>query len=149
MSMRTITSMLSGLLFGLGLIISGMINPAKVLAFLDIGGAWDPSLAFVMLGGIAIAFVGFTLAGKRQQSLLGEPVHLPSNTQIDRRLLIGSAIFGTGWGLAGFCPGPALVAVALGSHDAWIFAAAMLLGMEAFNWLPTSAASAQHRMSTT
>lgn len=121
-----------GLLFGIGLLVSGMANPAKVLAFLDLAGAWDPSLAFVMAGAVAVGLVGFRLAGKRTQSVLGLPMHLPAPGAIDRRLVLGSVAFGVGWGLAGFCPGPALVALGSGSLDALVFAIAMVAGMWTF-----------------
>jgi uncharacterized membrane protein YedE/YeeE len=119
----------AGLVFGLGLVVSGMSNPAKVLGFLDLAGAWDPSLALVMGGAIAVGAVGFAFARRRAASLLGLPMRLPATDVIDRRLVVGSVVFGVGWGLAGFCPGPALVAVATGSIDALVFVAAMLAGM--------------------
>lgn len=118
-----------GLFFGLGLIISGMTNPAKVLGFLDLAGAWDPSLAFVMGGAILIGSGGFALAKKRQRSLLGAAMQLPVASSVDRRLLLGNAAFGVGWGIAGFCPGPAIVSAAAGQVKAWLFVAAMLAGM--------------------
>ena len=123
---------LAGLLFGLGLILSGMTDPAKVLGFLDLAGSWDPSLAFVMGGAIAIGAGAFALAKRRGRSWLGQPMQLPAATRIDRRLLLGSLAFGAGWGLAGFCPGPALVSAAAGRQEALIFVAAMLLAMLAF-----------------
>jgi uncharacterized membrane protein YedE/YeeE len=118
-----------GLIFGLGLILSGMTNPAKVIGFLDLAGTWDPSLAFVMAGAILVGSAGFALAKKRQRSLLDEPMQLPTTTKIDKRLLLGSLAFGIGWGIAGFCPGPAIVSAAAGYSEAWIFVAAMLAGM--------------------
>lgn len=130
--MPNISALLVGLLFGLGLIVSGMINPAKVLGFLDIAGAWDPSLAFVMMGAIAMTAATFPVAQKMSQSLTGEPMRLPTDTRLDRRLLIGSAIFGIGWGLAGFCPGPAVVGAGAGESKALIFVLAMLAGMLLF-----------------
>jgi len=123
------TAFLAGLVFGLGLIVSGMADPAKVLAFLDIAGVWDPSLAFVMGGAIAIGFVAFRLAGQRTTTFLGTPLRLPVIGAADRPLLDGSALFGIGWGLAGLCPGPALVALGSGWGEAAIFVAAMLGGM--------------------
>lgn len=107
--MFNIVAFLSGLIFGIGLILSRMADPAKVLNFLDITGNWDPSLAFVMIGAIAVGLVGFYLARKRPASLLDTPIQLPTATRIDKRLVLGSSLFGTGWGLAGICPGPAIV----------------------------------------
>ena len=130
-----IAALLSGLVFGLGLLVSGMANPAKVLGFLDLGGLWDPSLAFVMGGAIAVAAVAFAVARRRSVSLLGTAMHLPSARQIDRRLVGGSLLFGAGWGVAGFCPGPALVGVGMGLAQAGVFVAAMLVGMGLFAWL--------------
>ena len=119
----------SGLLFGLGLIGSGMTNPAKVKGFLDVAGAWDPSLALVMAGAIAVGAFAFAAAKRRTTSWSGERIELPSSTLIDRRLVIGGMLFGAGWGIAGFCPGPALVAMGGGLGAAWIFGVAMLAGM--------------------
>ena len=125
-------SLLAGLVFGLGLIVSGMANPAKVLGFLELGGAWDPSLAFVMAGAIAVAAFAFALAKRRTVSFLGVGMKLPASRDIDRRLVIGSVLFGVGWGVAGFCPGPGLVALGMGEVKATVFVAAMLLGMGLF-----------------
>ncbi|WP_390348135.1 DUF6691 family protein [Variovorax boronicumulans] len=130
-----IASLLAGLVFGLGLIVSGMANPAKILGFLDVGGAWDPSLAFVMAGAVAVSTIGFLLAGRRKESLLGGPLALPSLRHIDRRLVGGSLLFGVGWGIAGFCPGPALVSLGTGEVKALVFVGAMLLGMGLFELL--------------
>lgn len=127
-----LTSLLAGLVFGLGLIVSGMANPAKVLGFLDLAGAWDPSLALVMGGAIGVGVVAFFVADRRTVSLLGAEMKLPSARQIDRRLVIGSTLFGIGWGLGGFCPGPGLVALGMGEVKALVFVAAMLAGMGAF-----------------
>ena len=142
--MLVFTSLLAGLVFGLGLIVSGMANPAKVLGFLDLAGAWDPSLAFVMAGAIAVGAVAFALAGKRSTSLIGAEMRLPAARPIDRRLVAGSVVFGIGWGIAGFCPGPALVALGMGETKALIFVGAMLVGMGLFELLerrkPTLAA---------
>ncbi|MFZ5525483.1 MAG: DUF6691 family protein [Pseudomonadota bacterium] len=130
------TALIAGLIFGLGLLISGMADPAKVLGFLDLAGAWDPSLALVMGGAIAVALPAFTLARRRSQALLtGEPMQLPANTRIDQRLLGGALLFGIGWGLAGFCPGPALVALGMGLDQALVFGLAMLGGMVIFEVL--------------
>lgn len=129
------TSFLAGLVFGLGLIVSGMANPAKVLGFLDLAGAWDPSLAFVMAGAIAVGLVAFAVATKRAMSFLGAEMKLSAARDIDRRLVAGSALFGIGWGIAGFCPGPALVALGMGEVKALAFVAAMLAGMGIFELL--------------
>ena len=126
------TSLLAGLVFGLGLIVSGMANPAKVLGFLDLGGSWDPSLAFVMAGAIAVGALAFTVARKRTLSFLGGDMKLPTSRDIDRRLVIGSIVFGIGWGVAGFCPGPGLVALGMGEVKALVFVMAMLAGMGIF-----------------
>jgi uncharacterized membrane protein YedE/YeeE len=136
--MQLIVVFALGLLFGLGLLVSGLANPAKVLNFLDLAGAWDPSLLFVMGGAVLVAAVGFRLARGRGQSMLGAPMRLPGPGAIDRRLVLGSIVFGAGWGLAGFCPGPALVAMGSGYVEALIFAAAMVAGMAVFElaeWL--------------
>lgn len=125
-------SFLCGLLFGLGLMISGMANPAKVLGFLDVTGNWDPSLAFVMAGAILIGFFAFRYAGRRKTTLLGKELKLPVAAKIDRRLIVGALLFGAGWGLAGFCPGPALVGLGMGLPKAMLFVLAMLAGMLSF-----------------
>ena len=130
-----LTEFLAGLLFGLGLILSGMTDPGKVLGFLDLFGLWDPSLALVMGGAILVGLVAFTLAKKRSQSILGSAMQLPTNQQIDQRLVLGSLLFGAGWGLAGFCPGPALVSVASGESKALIFVLAMIAGMVIYELL--------------
>lgn len=132
--MGALTAFIAGLVFGLGLLISGMANPAKVLGFLDLGGRWDPSLALVMLGALAVGLVAFGSSRGRSRSLLGAPMSLPASSQIDRRLVFGSVFFGVGWGLAGFCPGPALVGLGMGSSEAGIFVAAMLAGMGVHSW---------------
>ena len=127
--MNRITEFFVGLLFGLGLLLSGMTDPAKVLGFLDLFGTWDPSLAFVMGGAIAVGFFAFALARKRTSNFLGGALHLPKATQIDQRLVLGGLTFGAGWGLAGFCPGPGIVSMASGEVKAAVFVAAMLVGM--------------------
>lgn len=124
----------TGLVFGLGLVVSGMSNPAKVLGFLDLAGAWDPSLALVMGGAIAVGAVGFAFAGRRTASMLGMPMRLPTSRVIDRRLASGAIAFGVGWGLVGLCPGPALVALSTGSREATLFVVAMLGGMALFEF---------------
>ncbi len=133
--MTVFASLLAGLVFGLGLIVSGMADPAKVLGFLDLAGAWDPSLAFVMAGAIAVGALGFAVANRRTVSLLGAKMKLPTSRDIDRRLVIGSVVFGIGWGVAGFCPGPGLVALGMGEAKALVFVVAMLVGMGAFELL--------------
>jgi len=133
--MTALIAFVSGLVFGLGLIASGMANPAKVLGFLDLGGPWDPSLAFVMGGAVLITAVGFAVLRRRRASLTGEPLRWPTATRIDLRLALGSLAFGAGWGLAGFCPGPALVAAAAGVPQALVFVAAMLAGMAIYSAL--------------
>ncbi len=130
--MIVVIALLAGLLFGIGLIVSGMANPAKVLGFLDIAGTWDPSLAFVMVGAIAVGSLAFWIARRRQRSLLGLPMQWPAGSAITPRLVLGSAAFGIGWGLAGFCPGPAMVALGAGYAKAWGFVGAMVAGMAVF-----------------
>lgn len=130
--MKLVLSFSSGLIFGLGLILSGMGNPAKVLGFLDIAGAWDPSLMFVMVGGIAVGFVAFRIGGRRALSLLGQPMQIPTSKQIDPRLIVGSALFGIGWGLAGICPGPAFLLLGFGAIKGLVFVLALLVGMILF-----------------
>ena len=121
-----------GLMFGVGLMLSGMTDPGKVIGFLDLFGAWDPSLALVMGGAILVGVFAFTIAKKRTTTFLGGVLRFPTNTDIDKKLVIGSLMFGTGWGLAGFCPGPALVSMADGQPKALLFVLAMLVGMVGF-----------------
>ncbi len=127
--MHRLTEFAVGLLFGLGLILAGMTDPGKVIGFLDLAGAWDPSLALVMGGAIAVGIAAFAVARQRTVAFLGGAMHLPTASAIDRRLVIGSLVFGAGWGLAGFCPGPALAAAGAGHWQAWVFTVAMLAGM--------------------
>ena len=127
-----LTEFLVGLLFGLGLMLSGMTDPGKVIGFLDLFGAWDPSLALVMGGAISVGFFAFTIARKRTTTFLGSVMRFPTNTDIDKKLVVGSLLFGAGWGLAGFCPGPALVSMADGQSKALVFVLAMLAGMLGF-----------------
>lgn len=127
-----ISEFVVGLVFGLGLILAGMTDPGKVIGFLDLAGTWDPSLAFVMGGAIAVAVAAFALARKRTQSFLGGAMHLPTRSDIDQRLIVGSLVFGAGWGIAGFCPGPAIVSLAAGQPKALLFVVAMLVGMAIF-----------------
>ena len=143
--MFVLTSLLAGLVFGLGLIVSGMANPAKVLGFLDLAGRWDPSLALVMAGAIAVGSVAFLLVKNRPRSLLGAEMKLPTASHIDRRLVVGSALFGMGWGIAGFCPGPGLVALGMGESKALVFVAAMLAGMVVFELLEKRRQTMTHR----
>jgi uncharacterized membrane protein YedE/YeeE len=131
----SLIALLAGLIFGIGLMLSGMINPAKVLAFLDITGRWDPSLILVMAGAVSIGFFAFRSAKRRGQTLFASPIHLPATNMIDSRLILGSLMFGIGWGIAGICPGPGLVLAASGHAGAIIFVAAMLLGMAIFDLL--------------
>ena len=121
-----------GLLFGLGLMLSGMTDPGKVIGFLDLFGSWDPSLALVMGGAIMVGFFAFTVAKKRTTTFFGGVLRFPTNMDIDKKLVIGSLMFGAGWGLAGFCPGPALVSMADGQPKALVFVLAMLVGMLGF-----------------
>jgi len=139
--MYALASFLAGLIFGVGLIVSGMINPAKVLGFLDLAGAWDPSLAVVMAAAVAVGAIAFAFAGRRAASVLGTSMSLPAGREIDRRLVLGSLVFGVGWGLAGFCPGPALVALGAGKLKALLFVAAMLAGMFAFETIERARSS--------
>lgn len=140
--MPIVTALFAGLVFGLGLIVSGMADPAKVLGFLDLAGAWDPSLMFVMAGAIAVGAVAFAIARRRSTSLLGLEMKLPTARRIDLRLVIGSVLFGIGWGIAGLCPGPALVALGTGQAKAVVFVGAMLAGMGLFEWLERNRARA-------
>jgi uncharacterized protein len=130
--MYAFSALVAGLVFGIGLIVSGMVNPAKVLGFLDLAGPWDPSLALVMGGAIAVGLIGFAVAARRRMTLLGTPMLLPTTQAIDRRLAFGSALFGVGWGLAGICPGPALVLLGGGNAKGLVFVAAMVAGMFVF-----------------
>ena len=127
--MSNLFGFISGLVFGIGLILAGMTEPLKVKGFLDLAGAWDPSLALVMGGAIALGAVAFARARRRDRSWTGAPIEIPNNKTIDRRLVTGGVLFGIGWGIGGFCPGPALVALGSGVGSAGIFVAAMLLGM--------------------
>jgi uncharacterized protein len=134
-----VTALVAGLLFGIGLIVSGMADPSKVLGFLDLAGAWDPSLAFVMTGAIAVGLVAFAVARRRRRSLIGLEMMLPATATVDRRLVGGSLLFGVGWGIAGLCPGPGLVALGMGQPKAAVFVLAMLAGMGIFELLENRA----------
>ena len=127
--MRKLTAFLAGLIFGIGLLLSGMANPAKVLGFLDLAGAWDPSLALVMIGAIGAAILPFSWAKRQSRSLLDAPMRLPDRRDLDRRLIVGSLVFGIGWGVAGICPGPALAVLLSGHWQVVVFVLAMLGGM--------------------
>lgn len=127
-----VTEFAVGLMFGVGLMASGMTDPGKVIGFLDLFGAWDPSLVLVMGGAVVVGFFAFTLAKKRTSTFLGGVLRFPTNNQMDKPLVIGSLLFGAGWGLGGFCPGPALVSMADGQPKAMLFVAAMLIGMLGF-----------------
>ncbi|MBW7901758.1 MAG: YeeE/YedE family protein [Rhodocyclaceae bacterium] len=129
--MANLLSLLAGAVFAVGLIVSGMSDPAKVLAFLDLAGRWDPSLALVMLGAIGVAMLPYRFAMRRRRTLLDTPVHLPPPAPPDRRVLAGAAVFGVGWGLAGYCPGPVLVGLGAGNPAAALFVVGMLAGMAA------------------
>lgn len=133
--MQALIALVAGLLFGIGLLLSGMANPTKVIGFLDLAGSWDPSLALVMAGAIGAALPAFTMARKRSTAWAGCALALPSATQIDAPLVLGSLTFGVGWGLAGYCPGPALVSLGTGSVPAVVFVLAMIAGMAIHTWL--------------
>jgi len=127
--MRLLAALLIGLIFGLGISVSGMINPAKVLNFFDLAGTWDPSLAFVMAGALCVTIPGYRLVLKRPAPVMENRFQLPDTRVIDRRLVLGSATFGVGWGIAGFCPGGALPALGTGRADAFLFVAALICGL--------------------
>ena len=138
-----VTEFFVGLVFGLGLMLSGMTDPGKVLGFLDLTGLWDPSLALVMGGAIAVGVFAFSLAKRRRLSFFGVDLRLPTQERITQRLVVGSLIFGAGWGLAGFCPGPALVSMAAGQSKAALFVVFMLIGMLIFEFAERRAQAAQ------
>ncbi|HEX2939653.1 MAG TPA: YeeE/YedE family protein [Rhodopila sp.] len=142
---RLILALIAGALFGLGLTISQMINPAKVLGFLDFAGNWDPSLALVLISAVAVAAIGFACARRRATPLLDSRFVGPSATHLDRRLLAGATLFGIGWGLIGYCPGPALASLSVGGLGSGIFVIAMLAGMAAFSWLDRQPAQSTDR----
>jgi uncharacterized membrane protein YedE/YeeE len=136
--MRPLVGLVAGSLFGLGLAISGLIDPARVLGFLDVAGHWDPSLAFVMGGAAAVAFVGFRMSGHMRRPLFAERFDLPSTNRIDGRLLSGAALFGMGWGMGGLCPGPAVAGLSVGHAGSFVFVAAMLVGMALYRIVSTA-----------
>jgi|SRR5271166_5133828 len=142
--MNRVSPFLGGLLFGIGLCVSGMVYPSKVLGFLDLAGAWDPSLAFVMGGAVAVGLVAFRIAGRRGVSLSGGPLHLPTAKAIDARLIGGSVIFGAGWGLVGLCPGPAIADLGFLDRRAALFVACMILGMGLYRVLAALPAPAAY-----
>lgn len=144
--MQAIAALVAGMVFGIGLILSGMTDPSKVTGFLDLAGKWDPSLAFVMGGAILVGAVAFRFAAARRTALLGDPMQVPTSRTIDRRLVLGSLTFGVGWGLAGYCPGPALASVLSGSMKPILFVAAMLAGMALFALLERLAQQARVQM---
>ncbi|MEC9408468.1 MAG: YeeE/YedE family protein [Pseudomonadota bacterium] len=127
--MNSLLTGLAGLLFGAGLLISEMVDPARVLGFLDVAGEWDPTLMFVMGGALAVTVPGFWWAARLRKPLVAAEFHWPRATDIDGRLILGAVLFGVGWGLAGLCPGPAVVAAASLRGDVWLFVAAMLIGL--------------------
>ena len=131
--LKWITAALAGLLLGLGLLLSGMANPAKVVGFLDVTGLWDPSLALVMGGGLIVGAIGFALLRRQRNTLLGEPLNLPTNHMINGRLVAGSVLFGIGWGLTGICPGPGLVLLGAGVDAGLIYILALLAGMTLYS----------------
>lgn len=137
--MSVLVNFALGLLFGLGLVVSGMANPAKVLNFLDVFGTWDPSLAFVMAGGLLVTFAGYRLALRRKAPILASSFQLPTRSDIDARVLAGPAVFGIGWGLGGFCPGPALTSLGLLAPGTLAFVPAMFAGMWLARLIPDSA----------
>ena len=128
-----LTAGLAGLVLGLGLILSGMANPAKVVGFLDVAGPWDPSLGLVMGGGPIVGSIGFAILKKQPKTLLGEPLNLPSNRKLDLRLIAGSVLFGIGWGITGICPGPGLVLLGAGIPEGVIYVASLLAGMALYS----------------
>ena len=132
--MQPLVSLVAGVVFGLGLAVAEMTNPLKVLDFLDLAGHWDPSLAFVMGGAVLVTLVAFRFVLRRAVPLYGERFHLPTLTQLDRKLLGGAALFGIGWGLAGYCPGPALATILSGNSETWLFVPAMLVGGALQRW---------------
>lgn len=135
--MQRLMAFICGVVFGLGLLLSGMVNPAKVLGFLDLAGQWDPSLGMVMLGAIGTALLPMQWSRKKTCSLLGSPMRIPALRTLDRRLVVGSLVFGVGWGIAGICPGPALALVLTGHWQIMVFVLAMLAGMAVYSRLET------------
>jgi hypothetical protein len=135
--MKLVSALFAGLLFGAGLVVSQMINPAKVIGFLDFAGDWDPTLALVMIGALAAAIPGFLVARQRQRSYLDEPIEIPTRRDIDHRLVAGAAILGIGWGMAGFCPGPALAALSTAQPAVFAYVASMIAGIVVYRAIPS------------
>ena len=132
--LKNIIGLLAGLLFGFGLLVSGMTDPVKVQGFLDVFGAWDISLALVMGGGLFVAFFGVLLAKRQENSRIGTPIDMPSKTVITKQLIIGAILFGIGWGLVGICPGPGIVLLGTGQWQAYVFIPSMIIGMLVYQW---------------
>lgn len=132
--MKLFTAFISGLIFGIGLIVSGMSDPSRVIGFLDLAGSWNPSLAFVMGGAIPVTFIAFRWLESRGKTVLNEELHLPGKSHINTELILGSLLFGAGWAISGFCPGPAIVAVGAGYTKAIVFTIAMLIGMMIYDY---------------
>lgn len=133
--LKNMIGLLAGLLFGVGLLISGMTDPVKVQGFLDVFGAWDISLALVMGGGLIVAIIGVQIAKRQPTSWIGSPIEMPTKTAINKKLLIGAMLFGIGWGLVGICPGPGIVLLGTGQWQAYVFIPAMIVGMLIYQWL--------------
>lgn len=133
--LKNMIGLLAGLLFGVGLLISGMTDPVKVQGFLDVFGAWDISLALVMGGGLIVAIIGVQIAKRQPTSWIGSPIEMPTKTVINKKLLIGAMLFGIGWGLVGICPGPGIVLLGTGQWQAYVFIPAMIVGMLIYQWL--------------
>lgn len=140
--LKNVSALLAGLIFGLGLVIAEMVNPAKVLAFLDIAGDWDPSLAFVMGAALLVTAIGYRLSWRMRQPVFGDAFIIPENRKIDRRLAFGAVLFGAGWGLAGLCPGPAIAVLGYGGVPAWVFFGAMSAGVIMYDLSPLAARQA-------
>lgn len=136
--MKLVFALLTGLIFGIGIAISGMMDPTKVLNFFDVAGLWDPSLAFVMGGALLVTFIGYRLTWRRAVPLFGGPFQIPTSTLVDRRLFAGSALFGIGWGIAGFCPGAAIPALGTGRWEVALFLLAVIAGFFLRRLLPSA-----------
>jgi hypothetical protein len=147
-SLRIVTALLAGVIFGFGLALSGMLDPARVRGFLDIAGAFDPSLGFVLAGALAVSGLGYALSRRIPRPLLDEAYHVPARRDIDGKLLLGAAIFGAGWGMAGFCPGPAIASLSLGLAQAFVFTLMMLAGVLLHDWFARAKAQVPARSRT-